>query len=96
MAVDGDRSGKMNLGLSVKFEGRAQKVVDYSRKIDRNWEFSQITVDLIREYKVTCIKLLCARCLIPACVGEIPGGDEEPRKERKWRVTITQMVSAFV
>ncbi|KAF9778851.1 exonuclease II [Thelephora terrestris] len=51
MAVDGDRSGKMNLGLSLKFEGRAQKVVDYSRKPDRYWEFSQITVDLIREYK---------------------------------------------
>lgn len=65
MAVDGDRSGKINLGLSVKFEARAQKVVDYSRKTDRYWEFSQITVDLIREYKVTCAKRLHARSLTP-------------------------------
>lgn len=53
MAVDEDRSGKINLGLSVKFEGRSQKVIDYSRKTDRYWEFSQTTVALIKEYKVT-------------------------------------------
>ena len=45
--------GKINLGLSVKFEAKAQKVIDYSRKTDRYWEFSQTTVDLIKEYKVT-------------------------------------------
>jgi 5'-3' exoribonuclease 1 len=53
MAVGEDRSGKINLGLSVKFEAKAQKVIDYSRKTDRYWEFSQTTVDLIEEYKVT-------------------------------------------
>jgi 5'-3' exoribonuclease 1 len=57
MAVDGDRSGKINLGLSVKFEAKAQKVIDYSRKTDRYWEFSQTTVDLIKEYKVTGAKI---------------------------------------
>lgn len=51
MAVD-DRSAKMNLGLSVKFEAKALKVIGYSRRTDRHWEFSQSTVDLIREYKV--------------------------------------------
>jgi len=64
MAVDGDR-GKVNLGLSVKFEGKAQKVIDYSRKTDRYWEFSQTTVDLIKEYKVTGVDLLWARPLTP-------------------------------
>ena len=59
MAVDEDRSGKMvNLGLSVKFEARAQKVIDYSRKTDRYWEFSQTTVDLIKEYKVIGANIL--------------------------------------
>lgn len=52
MAVDGDRSGKINLGLSVKFEAKAQKVIGYSRKKDRYWEFSQTAVALIKEYKV--------------------------------------------
>lgn len=53
MAIDGDHMGKINIGLSVKFEAKAQKVIGYSRKIGRHWEYSRETVDLIREYKVT-------------------------------------------
>lgn len=58
MAIDGDRSAKVNLGLSVKFEAKALKVIGYSRKTDRHWEFSQSTVDLIREYKVADVRAL--------------------------------------
>jgi len=43
---------KTNLGLSLKFDAKALKVIDYSRKGQRYWEFSQKAVDLIREYKV--------------------------------------------
>ncbi|KAJ7082372.1 exonuclease II [Mycena belliarum] len=42
---------KTNLGLSLKFEAKALKVIDYSRKDQRHWEFSEKAVDLIREYK---------------------------------------------
>lgn len=42
---------KNNLGLSLKFEAKALKVINYSRKEGRNWEYSQNTVDLIREYR---------------------------------------------
>ncbi|KAJ7157550.1 exonuclease II [Mycena crocata] len=42
---------KTNLGLSLKFEAKALKVIDYSRKEQRHWEFSEKAVDLIREYK---------------------------------------------
>ena len=60
MALDGDRSGKVNLGLSIKFEAKAQKVIDYSRKTDRYWEFSQVALDLIKEYKVSSdIYIMC-------------------------------------
>ena len=45
-------SSKNNLGLSLKFEAKSLKVIDYSRKEGRYWEFSERTVDLIREYKV--------------------------------------------
>ncbi|KAG2351087.1 hypothetical protein BDR07DRAFT_1446856 [Suillus spraguei] len=41
-----------NLGLSIKFEAKGLKVIDYSRKAGRYWEFSEKAVDLIREYKV--------------------------------------------
>ncbi|KAG2353952.1 hypothetical protein BDR07DRAFT_1431238 [Suillus spraguei] len=43
---------KNNLGLSIKFEAKGLKVIDYSRKAGRYWEFSEKAVDLIREYKV--------------------------------------------
>jgi len=65
MAVDGDRSRNVNLGLSIKFEAKARKVIDYSRKTDRYWEFSQTTVALIKEYKVTDANTLWAGFLIP-------------------------------
>jgi 5'-3' exoribonuclease 1 len=51
MVVTSDKQ-KINLGLSLKFEAKALKVVDYSRKEGRHWEFSQKAVDLIRDYKV--------------------------------------------
>ncbi|KAG9314777.1 hypothetical protein JVU11DRAFT_3860 [Chiua virens] len=44
-------SVKNNLGLSLKFEAKSLKVIDYSRKEGRHWEFSEKTIDLIREYK---------------------------------------------
>jgi len=47
---------KNNLGLSIKFEAKSLKVVDYSRKNGRYWEFSEKAVDLIREYKVSLFK----------------------------------------
>ena len=65
MAADEGRSGKINLGLSVKFEAKVQKVIDRSRKIDRCWEFSQTTVGLIKEYKVTGVNIFSAGFFIP-------------------------------
>jgi 5'-3' exoribonuclease 1 len=43
---------KNNLGLSLKFDAKALKVIDYSRKDGRFWEFSEKAVELIRDYKV--------------------------------------------
>ncbi|KAJ7608732.1 exonuclease II [Roridomyces roridus] len=42
---------KNNLGLSLKFEAKGLKVIDYSRKEQRHWEFSEKAVDLLMEYK---------------------------------------------
>ncbi|KAM5537240.1 hypothetical protein V8D89_009173 [Ganoderma adspersum] len=52
MVVTGDGS-KSNLGLSLKFEAKALKVIEYSRKDGRYWEFSEKAVQLIHEYKAT-------------------------------------------
>lgn len=43
---------EVNVGLGLRFEAKALKVIDYTRKNDRFWEFSQKTVDLLKDYKV--------------------------------------------
>ena len=60
MVLTSDNS-KNNLGLSLKFEAKSLKVIDYSRKEGRHWEFSERTIDLIREYKVihSHVKIQC-------------------------------------
>lgn len=57
-------SSKNNLGLSLKFEAKSLKVIDYSRKDGRRWEFSEKTIDLIREYKVVIPPAPAAKLLI--------------------------------
>jgi hypothetical protein len=43
---------KVNLGLSIKFEGKGMKVINYSNKNGNVWQFSDLAIDLIRDYKV--------------------------------------------
>jgi len=42
---------KCNLGLNLKSEAKGLKVLGYSRKNGRNWEFSEQAMQLISEYK---------------------------------------------
>ncbi|KAK8047037.1 5'-3' exoribonuclease 1 [Apiospora saccharicola] len=41
---------KVNLGLNLKFEGRKLKVLGYTRKSARGWEYSQAAQVLIAQY----------------------------------------------
>ncbi|KAK4204257.1 exoribonuclease 1, partial [Triangularia verruculosa] len=41
---------RVNLGLNLKFEGKKQKVLGYSRKSQTGWEFSNAAVHLIVQY----------------------------------------------
>ncbi|EPQ31496.1 uncharacterized protein PFL1_00831 [Pseudozyma flocculosa PF-1] len=41
---------KTNVGLNLKFEAKAQKVLGYSRKTASGWVFSDKAIDLIKEY----------------------------------------------
>lgn len=43
---------KVNIGLSIKYEAKGQKVMGYSRKNDRGWEYSQKAYTLLQEYLV--------------------------------------------
>lgn len=42
---------RINLGLNLKFEGKKQKVLGYTRKTDGGWEYSQKAMALLQEYK---------------------------------------------
>ncbi|GAK62964.1 5'-3' exoribonuclease [Moesziomyces antarcticus] len=44
---------KVNVGLSLKFEGKGEKVLGYSRKSANGWEFSDKTLELVKEYVQT-------------------------------------------
>jgi 5'-3' exoribonuclease 1 len=44
-----------NLGLEMKFEGKQLKVLGYTRKGERGWEFSNAAKDLIVSFMVYII-----------------------------------------
>ncbi|CAA7269491.1 unnamed protein product [Cyclocybe aegerita] len=52
MVITSDNQ-KSNLGLCLKYEAKALKVIDYSRKEGRTWDYSEKALALIREYKET-------------------------------------------
>lgn len=46
-----DNAGKqVNVGIPVKFEAKHQKVLGYARKNQKGWEYSNLTVNLLKEY----------------------------------------------
>ena len=49
---------KQNIGLGLKFEAKSLKVIGYSRKNGRFWEFSEKAIELIKDYKVCEFSLL--------------------------------------
>lgn len=49
---------RVNIGLCLKFESKSKKVLGYSRKTDRGWEFSQNTVALLARYMVIFFNIL--------------------------------------
>ena len=57
MVITSDNQ-KTNLGLSLKFEAKALKVIGYSKKDGRNWQYSEKAVELLIEYKASFSFLL--------------------------------------
>lgn len=53
MVVAGNDKQKINIGLSLKFEAKSLKVVDYTRKDGRHWEYSDKAAELVKDYKVS-------------------------------------------
>jgi GH18 family chitinase len=85
MVITSDNQ-KTNLGLSLKFEAKALKVIDYSRKEGRHWEFSEKAVDLIREYKVCTNTDYCCCFCSSSSIGKISRNLQILRPKRRWLV----------
>lgn len=48
---DTNNGRRVNVGLELKFEGRRQKVLGYTQKSFRAWEFSPLAIQLIKDYQ---------------------------------------------
>ncbi|KAK9468255.1 alkaline phosphatase [Lipomyces arxii] len=49
----GDQNAMANIGLNLKFEGKRQKVLGYTRRTESGWEYSRKAVRLIQNYMTT-------------------------------------------
>ncbi|KAH3668355.1 hypothetical protein OGAPHI_002109 [Ogataea philodendri] len=49
-SVEGPTGRRLDLGLPLKFEGRKLKVLGYTKRNDRFWEYSDLAISLIQEY----------------------------------------------
>lgn len=43
--------GRLNVGLDIKFDARRLKVLGYTRKSSRFWEYSPLAMQLIKDYR---------------------------------------------
>lgn len=73
--------GRLNIGLDIKSDARRLKVLGYTKKSSRLWEFSPLAIDLLKEYRAKFPKLfsnlevLAERRDMPA-IEEISSGAE--------------------
>lgn len=84
-----DDGRRVNIGLELKFEGKRQKVMGYTKKINNGkvWGFSSLAINLINEYKKKFPKIFVA--LAKTDAKEIPklsavSTKEEIKEVRKW------------
>ncbi|KHJ32372.1 putative 5 -3 exoribonuclease 1 [Erysiphe necator] len=49
-SVETPNSSRINLGLNLKFESKKQKVLGYTQKLDKGWEYSNKAIELLTTY----------------------------------------------
>ena len=53
-------AGRVNVGLNLKFEAKAQKVLGYAQRNEHGWEYSEKAIALIQEYKESFPEIVSA------------------------------------
>lgn len=46
-----DNDSKVNIGIPMKFESKGLKVLGYTRRADRGWEYSELAARALERYK---------------------------------------------
>lgn len=86
LLVEGKDGSKTNIGLSLKFESKGMKVLGYTRKADRGWEYSRKAYELVREYMVS--RTGFAEIITPDTSGDptdqVPSSIPRPEQQRPW------------
>ena len=97
--VGGLNDRLINFGLEIKFESRHEKVLGYARRNVRGWEFSEMTMALLSEYKKNFPdlfqKLSTAGRDVPSISKLYPGKDINELKKliedvRSWLKAVRQ------
>lgn len=82
------KGGRVNVGLDIKFDARRLKVLGYTRKDGRFWEYSPLAMKLIKDYQQKFPKLfknllnLKDRRDMPP-IAEV-SSEEEVQQVRRW------------
>jgi len=50
-SVENEKGKRINVGLDLKFDSRREKVLGFTKKNEKGWEFSVLAIKLIQEYR---------------------------------------------
>lgn len=83
-----DKNSKLNVGLDIKFEVRRLKVLGYTRKGPKVWEYSPLAIQLLKDYRSKFPKIfqslqdMCKKNGLPDA--SQLGTDAEIKEVMKW------------
>ncbi|KAH3670343.1 hypothetical protein WICMUC_004839 [Wickerhamomyces mucosus] len=49
--IEGHKGQKTNIGLDLKFDGKREKVIGYTKKSEKGWQYSAHAIGLIKDYR---------------------------------------------
>lgn len=52
-----DKNSKLNVGLDIKFDARRLKVLGYTAKAPKYWEYSPLAIQLLKDYRTSFPKI---------------------------------------
>lgn len=73
-----ENNSKVNIGIPMKFESKGLKVLGYTRRNDRGWEYSETAAQALEKY----------RAAFPEAFNNLGAGGEGESEVDCWHLTI--------